>query len=315
MQAVVDILPKRVLFRDNLSLYASYAGDFARAEKEARAVEEPDAYALLALGFAQLGQRQFPQAAETYRRLTAMNERGASLGASALGDLAASQGHFSDAVRILAEGVNRDLTATRPDGAAAKLIAIAHAEQSRGRRGAALDAAQQATTHSQAVKIRFMAARTFIEAGDVERARPIIAQLSTQPQLEPRAYAKILEGNILRQSGKARQAITVLQEANTLLNTWIGQFDLGRAQLEDGSLIAADSAFDRCIKRSGEALSLFLDEEPTFAYFPAAYYYQGRIRQQLKTEGFADAYRTYLGIRGQSKEDPLVKEARAQVTP
>ena len=69
-------------------------------------------------------------------------------------------------------------------------------------------------------------------------------------------------------SGDSRQAIKVLTEANALLDTWIGHFDLGRAYLEAGLFAQADSEFDRCIKRRGEALSLFLDEEPTYGYFP-----------------------------------------------
>ena len=56
-----------------------------------------------------------------------------------------------------------------------------------------------------------------------------------------------------------------LKEANEMLDTWIGHFDLGRAYLAAGAFPQADSEFDRCLKRSGEALSLFLDEEPTSA--------------------------------------------------
>jgi eukaryotic-like serine/threonine-protein kinase len=75
----------------------------------------------------------------------------------------------------------------------------------------------------------------------------------------------------------------------------------------------ADSQFDLCMKRRGEALSLFLDEEPTYSYFPPVYYYQGRVREELKTAGFAESYRTYLAIRGQSKEDPLLREIQGRV--
>ena len=56
------------------------------------------------------------------------------------------------------------------------------------------------------------------------------------------------------QNGDPRQAIKALTEANTLLDTWIGRFDLGRAYLEAGLFTQADSEFDRCIKRRGEAL-------------------------------------------------------------
>ena len=88
----------------------------------------------------------------------------------------------------------------------------------------------------------------------------------------------------------------------------MGHFQLARAYLEAGLFVEADSELDRCIKRRGEALSLFLDQVPTFGYFPTVYYYQGRVREGLKSSGFADSYRTYLSIRGQPGEDPLLPE-------
>ena len=57
-------------------------------------------------------------------------------------------------------------------------------------------------------------------------------------------------------------------------------------------------------------MSLFLDGEPTYGYFPTVYYYQGRVREELKTEGFAASYRTYLSIRGKASDDPLLPEVR-----
>ena len=95
-------------------------------------------------------------------------------------------------------------------------------------------------------------------------------------------------------------------EANQLIDTWIGHFELGRAYLEAGRFVEADSELDRCMKRRGEALEIFQDSTPTFAYFPPIYYYQGRVREGLKSPGFAEPYRTYLGIRGNAKEDPLL---------
>jgi len=111
-----------------------------------------------------------------------------------------------------------------------------------------------------------------------------------------------------------REAIKALTEANTLLDTWIGHFDLGRAYLEAGAATQADSEFDRCIRRRGEALALFLDEEPTYGYLPAVYYYQGRVREQLNSAGAEESYRTYLGIREKAGEDPLLGEVRRRAT-
>ncbi len=93
------------------------------------------------------------------------------------------------------------------------------------------------------------------------------------------------------------QAVTFLTEANGLLDTWMGHFDLGRAYLEAGRFLQADSEFDRCLTRRGEAVSLFLDEEPTYGLFPPVYYYQGRVREGLNSASFAESYRTYLNIR------------------
>jgi tetratricopeptide (TPR) repeat protein len=111
----------------------------------------------------------------------------------------------------------------------------------------------------------------------------------------------------------ASQAIQLFTEASQLLDTWIGRFDLGRAYLEAGAFAEADSEFDRCIKRRGEALELFMDDMPTYSYLPMVYYNQGRVREGLKSPGFADSYRTYLSIRGNSTDDPWVAEARRRI--
>ena len=55
---------------------------------------------------------------------------------------------------------------------------------------------------------------------------------------------------------------------------------------------------------------MFVDEDPTFGYFPSVYYYQGRVREGLKNAGFTESYKTYLAFRGQSKEDPIAVELR-----
>ena len=126
MRRVVELLPQRLLFRDNLALYASYAGDFQTGEQEARTVPEGDVYGTLALAFAQLGQGQTPQAAETYARLAVINSQGASFAASGLGDVAAYEGRFREASRILTAGAAADIATKSPDRAAAKFAALAH---------------------------------------------------------------------------------------------------------------------------------------------------------------------------------------------
>ena len=310
MRQAIKILPKRTLYRENLALYAAYSSDFQAAEQEARAVEKPGLFGLLPVAFAQVLRGQLPQAAATYQSMTTINQQGASYTASGLGDLALYEGRFSEAVRIFTEGAAADLGSKDADRAANKFAALAYTQLLRQQNGAAIAAADKALATSPAVKIRFLVGRVFVEAGAAARARTVAAGLGSELQAEPQAYAKIVEAETALKNRNARQAIKVLTEANKLFDTWMGHFDLGRAYLEAGAFTQADAEFDRCIKRRGETLALFLDEEPTVGYLPPVYYFKGRVREGLKSAGFADSYRTYLTIRGQSKEDPLVAEVR-----
>ena len=130
------------------------------------------------------------------------------------------------------------------------------------------------------VPIRFLTARIFVETGAVDARRTLAAGLSSELPAEPQAYGKIIEGGIALKSGDPRQAIKILTDANGVLDTWLGHFDLGRAYLAARAYPQADSEFDRCVQRRGEALAL-VDEDPTYGFFPMVYYYQGRVREEM----------------------------------
>jgi tetratricopeptide (TPR) repeat protein/predicted Ser/Thr protein kinase len=300
----------------NLSLLLSYSGDFRGGEDEASHVQQSYPafeYGYLALAFAQLGQGQLTQAAETYQKLKTVSTLGASMSTSALADLALYEGRFADAARILEEAGETDLAAKKPDAAADKYLALAFTEQSMRRSRPALVAADKALANSRAVKTRFLAALVFAEVGELAKAQKIAAVLASELQSEPQACAQIIDGTSALKRGDARAAIKLLKQAIELQDTWIAHFQLARAYLEAGLFVESDSEFDRCIKRRGETLSLFLDQVPTFGYFPPVYYYQGRVREGLKSSGFADSYRTYLSMRGQPGEDPLLPEIRRRL--
>jgi hypothetical protein len=108
-------------------------------------------------------------------------------------------------------------------------------------------------------------------------------------------------------------AVKEITDANRILDTWIGRYDAGSAYLAAGAFAEADSEFDQCIRRKGEALSLFVDEVPTFGYFPAVYYSLGRVREALQSSRFADPYRDYLAIRGNAGQDPLVGDIHRRI--
>jgi eukaryotic-like serine/threonine-protein kinase len=311
----VEIVPKGALQRAALSLYSSYEGDFAAGEREAQTALglSPSFPAYLALAEAQLGLGQMSQATETYHKLAKINVLGASLAASGLADAASFAGRYADAVRILEQGAAADLAAKNPDNAAEKFAALSHIQLLRGQKGPAVAAATKASAMSQVIRVRVLAAQTFVEAGEIAKAQKLASGLTSELEAEPQAYAKMIEGDLALKSGDARQAIKTLNEANNLLDTWIGRFELGRAYLDAGLFVEADAEFERCAKRRGEALELFMDNVPTFGYFPPVYYLQGRAREGLKSPGFAESYRTYLSIRGQAGEDPLLPEVRKRL--
>lgn len=314
MQRVVQILPKRSLYRVNAALYSIYASDFATGEQEAMVAQElQDPWAQQALALARLGQGDLAAASAAYERLADVPGAGPSYTASGLADIAVYRGRFGEAVTRFADGAAADLTAGDGDRAAAKLAALAYAELARGRRREARLAADQALAHSTGMQIRFLVGRIHAEAGGTAQAQAIALALGNELQAEPRAYGRILDGLLALARGDTRQAVTHLTEANTLLDTWIGRFELGRAYLAAKAFTQADSEFDRCLKRSGEALSLFLDEEPTSGVLPPLHYYIGRARQGMGTAAFAESYERYLAIRGTSTEDPLVADIRTRL--
>ena len=305
----LQILPNHMVYRGNLALFAAYAGDFATAEREVKSMPNATADAMQPLPLSLLGQGRLEEAAAAYEKMATMGTFGTQFAAAGLGDLAVYEGRFSDAVAIYKRGAEADVKAGNPEVAAEKFAALAHAQLSRGQSKAAIAAAEQALSNSKAVSVKFLSARILVEAGALSRAQRIAVSLASELATEPQAYGKIIEGEIALKQRNPAQAIKILTEANSVMDTWIGHFDLGRAYLEGSAFTQADSEFDRCIQRRGEALML-TDQDPTCGYFPPVYYYLGRAREGLQTAGYADQYREYLKIRGKSTDDPLVAEAR-----
>jgi tetratricopeptide (TPR) repeat protein len=311
----VELVPKGAQPRLNLAFYSSLGGDFQAGEREARAALElsPSAPGYLFVAEAQLGQGQMSQAAETYHTLEKLNVSGASIASSGLADLAAYQGRFADAVPILEKGAAVDLAAKDAENAATKYVALGRIQLWRGERRPALEAAGKALALNQAVSVRFLAAQIYADAGELAKAQKLASSLASDLKTEPQVYGKIIEAKIALKRGDKRAGINTMLEANKLLDTWIGHLELGRAYLDAGLFVEADSEFDRCIRRRGEAMELFQDNVPTYAVFPPVYYYQGRVREGLKSPGFAESYRNYVAIRGPSGEDPLVAEVRRRL--
>jgi tetratricopeptide (TPR) repeat protein len=309
----VEIVPRGLAPRLNLAFISAFAGDFAASEKEGHTVlsiNPSAAQGYLVLAEAQLGEGQLDKAADSYHHLESSGPAAASTATVGLADLSAYQGKYVNAAHLLAQGAAADVAAKDPDDAARKYVALGYIEQLQGKQSAAISDSDKALTNSKSPQIEFLAAKNYAEAGEFAKAHKLATTLSSALTSESQAYGKIIEGLIALKQKDANEAVKQITAANSLLDTWIGRFELGRAYLEAGAFTEADSEFDQCVKRRGEAIELFMDNAPTYAYLPPVYYYQGRVREGMKSEGFADFYKTYLSIRGQSSEDPLVPEIR-----
>ena len=307
----VELSPKNLPARMNLAMFAVYAGEFPTAEQEARTVLKLNpAYekGYLTLAYAQAGEGKLDDARATYRTLEKLSDLGASFATAGLADLDVYEGKFSEAEKEFENGTKGDLAAHRPDSAAGKLAGLAYVQLLQNRKQEALASINRALAISKAVKLRFLAARIFVAVGERDKALEIAKDLDSQATTEPRSYAKIIEGDADLESGNPGQALTDLGAARDLMDTWIVRFDLGRAYLQANLFAEADSEFERCVQRRGEAVELFVDDVPTYGYFPMVYYYQGRVRQGLKNPSATESYQKYLSIRAQAKEDPLLAD-------
>jgi tetratricopeptide (TPR) repeat protein/predicted Ser/Thr protein kinase len=312
----VAIVPKGVGQQLNLAFISAFAGDFSASETVARTALEISpsaAQGYLVLAEAQLGEGEMDKAADSYHQLERFGAPGVSTANAGLADLAAYQGKYSEAAAILTQGATADVANKSTDNAARKYAALGNVEILQGHNATALSDFDKALKNSQSTSIKFLAAMGYVDAGDEAKAQKLATNLSSDLTSEPQAYGEIVDGLIALKRKDSNDAVKQMTAANSLLDTWIGRFELGRAYLEAGAFTQAYSQFDECATRRGEAIELFMDNVPTYAYFPPVYYYQGRVREGMKSDGFADFYKTYLNIRGQSTEDPLVSDIRHRI--
>ena len=167
-QHAVEIVPKGVGQRLNLAFISSFAGDFAAGEKEARTALEINptaAQGYLVLAEAQLGQGQIDKAAEAYHQLEKFGPLATSTATAGLADLAAYQGKYAEAARILAQGATADVAAKMTDNAARKYAALGNIEELQGNHAAALSDIDKALANSQSTQIEFLAASDLCRCG------------------------------------------------------------------------------------------------------------------------------------------------------
>lgn len=312
----LEIIPHSVLQQVNYSMYALYAGDFDTAAREAQAIlqENPNFdQALRTAALAELGLGHNAEAQAEYGKLQAVSPYGPSLAATGLADLALYEGKLSDAASILGKAIASDVAAKDAESTADRTATLALVQITLGKTKEAISSADKASSTSKDHGVIYRAAQVYIAAGQEAKALQLVASLSQRLETEPQVYAKLIAGEAQLKKGNARDALNSFQEAQKLADTWLGHFDLGRAYLDAGAFTEASSEFDVCLKRRGEATSIFLDDVPSYHVLPAVYYYQGRAREGLDSPGAAESYKTFLAIKEKGAGDPLVADATKRI--
>lgn len=314
------IYPNNVLRRNNVALFAMYGGDFGNAEKLATDVlginkNFEKAYVVTAM--AQLATGRPQEAEATWQRLQAVSGTGREFAAQGRADLAMYEGRLADASRILEEALakppeNRSTTTT------ARLITtLAETRLMQGRNADAAKLAEDALKVSSAQSDMFLAGRILVLAGKPDRGDALAADLMKRFDQQAQMVGKLLAGEVELKRGNARAAVDNFNAAQKIIDTWLGREALGRAYLDAGEYTDAQTEFDACLRRKGEATTFFIDDVPTYHVMPAARYYMGRAQEgqggpAMKAAAL-ESYKAFLAIKEKGDEQGLVADARRRV--
>ena len=140
------IYPNNVLRRNNVALFAMYAGDFATAEQEALGVLKlnPDfAKAYFAMAMSQLATGRPADAEATWQQLKA-KPTGFDLAAQGRADMAVYEGRLADAAGILEEALAAPPQGRSPSTTARLLVSIAEVRELQGRGAEAIRLSEEA---------------------------------------------------------------------------------------------------------------------------------------------------------------------------
>jgi tetratricopeptide (TPR) repeat protein len=225
-----------------------------------------------------------------------------------------SEGRLNDARKILETGIQADLKNKFEDEASLKSVMRAQTLLAQGRTKEAILAADRVAAASNNGSHLFSIAMVYIQAGQPELGAKVAETLNAKPNPELQAYARIIEGEVAQKKGDIPGAVGLYHKSTALLDTWVGHLALGCAYLEANEYIEAHSEFDLCLKRRGEAASIFLDDLPSYRQFAPIYYYLGRAQEGLKSPAAKESYQKFLKIKERADPgDPLVDDAHRRL--
>ncbi len=313
------IFPLNVGRRNNVALYAMYAGQFDSAISESDAARKLNAgfvKAFVARALSELALGRPADAVKTYDQLAAISPAGASTAALGLADVALYEGRTKDAIALLDAGIAADLAAKNTSAVAFKRVAIADAYFLQGNTAAAARQAEAAVAGNSSTAIALTAGLLLARTGQGPHALKIADGLAARLEADPQAYARLIRAEAALAQPNARAALEHAREAQKLADTWPGRVIMARAYIALDAFTEATSELDAAMARSGEAVAVALDDVPTFRYFPPVHYYKALAQAGLKSSAAKETFAAFLAIKKNGDEaSGLVADARKRLTP
>ena len=92
---------------------------------------------------------------------------------------------------------------------------------------------------------------------------------------------------------------------------------MGRAYLKAVEYTDAQTEFDACLSRKGEATTYLIDDIPTYRVMASARYYMGLTQEgqgsPAAKAAALESYKAFLAIKEKGDEQGLVADARRRV--
>jgi tetratricopeptide (TPR) repeat protein len=314
-RSAAELDPGNLIKRINHAMYAMSAGDFDTAISESEIVfdQNPNfGYALLTKGRSALAAGDATAARDAFERLGSSGAIGSTLAPIGRADLELYLGNADDARGILEPAIE---SPGNPFEEASMLIALADAHLVAAANDRAADAARRAVELSQHDSVLYLGGRVLLEAGDHDGGEELALRLENKLQSQAALLAALLRGERAIEVGRLREAFDGLRGVRKELDFWFAHFLMGRAYFEAGHFAEALDEFERCVRRKGEIVDVFLVDAATLRYFPPALYWLGRTHEALGSFGAArNRYLEYLDLRGDSQPpDRLAADARQRL--
>ena len=312
----IEVYPDSLKFRNNYALYAMYAGDFQAAAENAQLVLKEDAKydaAYLPIAMGALNDGNVSDARATYERARTIGTAGASLAAAGLADLALYEGKGADAIALLVPALAADQQSGNNHGVRTKSVALAEARTTTDGPAAGLRVLEPLLSGSFDATLAVPAARLFAATRKRLRVLELAKTLDSRTQPIPKAYARIISGELALQERRFNDAIGEFAAAIKSADLWLARLNLGIAYVEAERFAEAISELELAAKRRGEATALFFDDIPTYRYAAVLPYWLGRAQAGLNTANASATFEQFLRIKSAATGDPLVEDARKRL--